>query len=183
MKNLLIVVMLAVLTAGLTSCEKIKDIFEVEVETTLSGTLDIDVQEPVVKSTESFSFEEETIIDPLSNEDVDKYSDKIEQVRADGIIVTVESVNKTDVVFLKGTRFFLYNSSASVSWTLENEWAVEADVELLLSDGSALDLDAVTDILSTVEEFTVGCAGECNQTGVFVTLIIDIETTVIANPL
>ncbi len=182
MKNIVKILMPVAITVFFTSCESIKGVFDVEVETTLSGDLDIDVQEAAMKSAADFYFESTTTIDPMSDEQIEKYADNIEQIRADHIAATVISANLEGIIFRKGMTISMENEDASVTWTTGNEYEIVPDLELILPDDGGL-YNAVTDILTSKKEITVSCTGYCNKTGVKVKLRTFIETTVIANPL
>jgi hypothetical protein len=71
--------MLGILTVGVASCS----LFDVEIDTTFEGDLQIEVDEPVMKSTtaEGYPFEASDQIDVLDDEDVYEYQDKIDDRR------------------------------------------------------------------------------------------------------
>jgi len=182
MKNIGKILMLVALTTFFTSCESIKSVFDVEVETTLSGDLDIDVEEPAVKSAGDTYFEANTVIDPMTDEQVEKYADNIKQIRADNIAATVIDSNLDGVIFREGMTITMGNGDKSVTWRTGNEYAIVPGLEFILPDTGGL-YNAVSDILTAKEMITVSCTGYCNKTGVKVKLRTFIETTVIANPL
>jgi len=95
------------LTAGLSSCEKIRSIFDVEFDTTLSCVMDIDIQEPVVKSTNSYEFQTSVNVDPMDDEDFAEDIDNIKDIAVEGVVVEVLFVSKENVMFESGT-FFQY---------------------------------------------------------------------------
>lgn len=182
MRNLIQVALLVILTASLSSCEKIKGLFDVEFETTLSGDLDIEVQESAMKSTASHKFEKSAEVDPFANDDIAEYEDNIKDFAVDGVLVKVTYVSKKNVVFYKGTKFSIWDDEGGVDWTMENDWPIEQGTELTLEDLSKVYLE-VEKILNKKKAFNVGVDGLSSETGVFITLRIGIDTKVTANPL
>lgn len=177
MKNMTKLLLLLILITGFTSCS----LFDVDVDTTLSADLEIDIEDSAMKSAAAYPFESEAVIDPMDNDDVDEYADKIERIKATGIIGTVEYVSKKDLVLHKGTKFTIANSDQSVAWTLDNEWPIEKGTVLELPSGNGT-YDAVSKILTTLDPFTVSCEGTASDKGVSITIRIDIKTTVTGNP-
>jgi hypothetical protein len=178
MKNMTKLLTLLILIAGFTSCS----LFEVDVDTTMSADLEIDIEDSAMKSAaEAYPFDSEVVIDPLDNDDVEEYKDKIERIKATGIIGTVEYVSKKDVVLYKGTMFTISNSKYKVTWTLDDDWPIEQGTVLELPDGGD-NYDAVSKILTTMDPFTVSCEGTASDKGVSITIRIDIDTKVTGNP-
>ena len=187
MKNLGIVALAILLTTSFTSCEKVKGLFDVDVETTMSGDLDIDIPESATKATGNYEFETSVVIDPMDNGDVEENADKIRKITADGIIATVTDVSLNgqstdDLKLFKGTTFTIENSSISASWTLQDEWPIQVGTELKLEDVQGI-YNEVTTILTTLEPFKVTCTGAASLKGISITIEIDINTTVTGNPL
>lgn len=189
MRNLGKVILLVMLTAGLSSCEKIKSIFDVEIETTLSGDLDIDIQESAMKSTNSYKFKSSDLIIPTDVEEIDEYSGNIKDFAVDGVLAEVLSVEKDNqeiesVVFEKETFFYIKDNLDSAVWAMGSDWEIVEGTVFKLEDLGKI-YNVVEDILNrNIEgQFTVGVDGVCSETGVFITIWLGIETTVTANPL
>lgn len=187
MKNIGIVALVILLSASFTSCEKVKGLFDVDVETTLSGDLDINIPESATKAAGYYEFETSVVIDPTDNPDVADNADKIKEITADGIIATVTNVNvggqsTNDLVLFKGTTFTIENSTNGASWTLQDEWPIQEGSELKLEDVQGI-YDEVTTILTTLEPFKVTCTGAASLKGISITIEVDIKTTVTGNPL
>lgn len=178
MRHILKFVLVTVFATGLASCS----LFDVEFDTTLSGVMDINVAEPMEKSAlAAFPFQSSTTINPGDDEDIDRYIDNIVDVGVDGIIAEVESVSKSDVSILTGSLFTITNGETTVTWTLDEDWLIEEGTTVTLDDvGSAY--DDVEEILKGVSAFTVTCSGTSSQSGVYITIRIDIETTITGNP-
>ena len=183
MKNLIRVVLLLIMTAGLSSCEKVRSIFDVEFDTTLSGDLEIDIQDmEVLKSAEVYAFQAEVSVDPLDNEDIADYIDNIKEMNVDDVILSVEYVNKQDVVFKSGTYFRVANYANEVTWTLSGDWPIVEGTEITLEDLGGT-YDALEKILDTKGVFTVSTEGTCTETNVFIVIRLGIDTKVTASPL
>ena len=182
MRHLVKITFLVVLVAGLTSCEKIKSIFDVEFDTTLSGDVEIDIMDPVVKSTQDYQFESFKNIDPLEDEDIDEYLDNIKEFVVDGVTAEVAWVSKEGVIFKAGTKFIIADNNSEVSWTLSNDWELFEGTVLDLEDGGEV-YKAIADILDKKATFKVGVSGTSTETDVFITIRIGIDTKVTANPL
>jgi hypothetical protein len=186
MKNLGIVALVVLLSASFTSCEKIKGIFDVDVETTLSGDLDIDIPESAKKAAGPYEFETFASIDPTDNPDVADNADRIKEITADGIIATVTNVSlggqsTDDLVLIKGTSFSIENGQVGATWTLQNDWPILKGTELKLEDVQGI-YNEVTTILTTLEPFKIVCKGSASLKGISITITVDIKTTVTGNP-
>lgn len=182
MRNLVKIVMLIMLTAGLSSCEKVKSIFDVDFDTTLSGNLDIDIQDNPLKSTDNYTFKKSATVNPLDDEDIAEYIDNIKEFAVNGVFVEVLYVSTGNVIFREGTTFSVYDSNSTVTWTLGSDWNVTEGTKLTLDDVGDV-YTAVAEILDKKGSFTVGAEGVSSETGVFITLKIGIDTKVTANPL
>lgn len=182
MRHLGGIVLLVILTAGISSCEKIRGLFDVEFETTLSGILDIEIEEPVIKSTSGHEFYAEEDVNPLNDMDIAEYEENIKDFEIDSVVAEVLFVNKGAVKFETGTTFFINDNLDKAFWTLGDDWEITQGSILLLTGNNEV-YDAVSRILNRKGTFTVGAEGTCSDTDVQITLKIGIKTTVIANPL
>jgi len=187
MKKVTHIVLLVLLAGTITSCEKIKSWFDVEGDSTLSTSLNIDVAEPAMKSTNSIPFHDESPIDPLSDKDIAEYQENIKKIEATNIVATVTSVNGkeegTDVIFYKGT-YFAVKGSQEAKWILDEDWNVRVNDEITLKDDiGAVNYNKITEMLTDLEAVTVIADGKCNQSGVYVTLKVGIDIKYTANPL
>ncbi|MCK4746192.1 MAG: hypothetical protein KAT15_04115 [Bacteroidales bacterium] len=182
MRNLVKIVVLIMLTAGLSSCEKIRSIFDVEFDTTLSGDLDIDIQEDALKSTNNYEFHSSATVNPLDDEDIEEYIDNIKDFAVNGVVAEVVYVNKGNVVFKQGTSFSIYDSNDKITWTLGGDWEIAEGTKITLDDISGV-YEAVADILDKKGTFMVGADGVSSETDVSITIRLSIDTKVTANPL
>jgi hypothetical protein len=182
MKQLGSIVLLVILTAGLSSCEKIRGLFDVDFKTTLSGNLDIEIEEAATKSTNTYEFYKEAEVNPLYDVDIAEYEENIKNFAIDSVVAEVLSVNKGAVEFLTGTTFFINDNLDMVYWTLGQDWEITQGTMLSLANQGDV-YDVVSRILNRKETFTVGVEGTCSDTGVRVVLKMGIKTTVTASPL
>ncbi len=187
MKKAIHIALLVMFAGTITSCEKIKSWFDVEGESTLSTNLYIDVTDPVMKSTASIPFNNQALIDPLSDDDIAEYEENIKKIEATNIVATVTSVSGkaegTDVIFYKGT-YFAVEGSQEAKWTLDEDWVVTKDDIITLKDDiGAVNYNKITEMLTNLEAVWVIADGTCNQSGVSVTLKVGIDIKYTANPL
>lgn len=182
MRLLVKISLMIVLVAGLASCKKIKGLFDVEFDTTLSGNVDIDIQDPVVKSTNDYDFEAFKNVDPTDDPDIEEYLENIKEFAVSGVVAEVLNVSKEGVIFKSGTSFIVADNNSEVSWTLSEDWEVFNGTTLNLEDMGGV-YDAIEEILDKKASFKVGVTGTSTETGVFITIKIGIDTEVTANPL
>lgn len=178
MRSVLRLFLLAFLVAGISSCS----LLDIEIDTTFSGDLDIQVEEPVMKSTEAYSFQASTTIDVLDDEDVYEYQDKIDDFIVSGVTATVTWVSETGVEFLPQTAFTITNGSRTATWTLQTALPIVEGASLSLEDMGDV-YKTVSAILDDMKPFTISAAGTCNTAPVSVIIRLGIETKVVANPL
>jgi len=180
MKSYAKLFLLAMLAAGLASCS----LFDVEFDATFDGDLEIEVQEPGVKSTnaDSYPFQASATINVLDDEDVYEHQDNIEDFIVSGVTATVTWVNQGDVEFLPQTTFTITNGTRTATWTLESSLPIVQGASLSLTDLGGV-YTTVSQILADMNPFTVSAVGSCNKAPVSAVIRLGIETTVIANPL
>jgi len=168
------------LTASLTSCEKIKGWFDVEVDTTIEGELSLVSDATELKSTEDYKINE-TITVQILNDDLYEYEDEITSFLASDVTFEVMSVDSSDVVLRAGTEFIISNSqNPGISVLVPFDWPVEVGASLTLDEAS---LNVINDILDDLIDFTITATGNCNKGNVTIDLRYGFEVTVIANPL
>jgi hypothetical protein len=183
MRNLVKLFLLVMLTAGISSCQKIKSLFDVEFDTTLSGDLNIDIPESSKKAADFSKFEASALMNPLTDEDIDEYSENIEEFDVTKVLGEVTYVNKENIVFKSGTSFYIKDNTSTVTWILDNDWSIVVGTQLTLGDLGNEIYKEVGEILGKLDNFTVGIDGECSESGVSVDVEFIIEVTVVANPL
>jgi len=179
MKIALRILVLAMLTASLSSCEKIRDLFDVEIDTTVEGDLSFVTDETELKSTEDYGFDATVTVQVL-NEDTYEYEENIKDFMTSDVTIEVLAVDSSDVILRSGSTFTIENANAGYIWTLTDDWPIEAGFTLTLGAAS---LDVIDDILEDMIDFTMSTAGTCNKGGVHIELRYGIETTAVATPL
>jgi hypothetical protein len=179
MRNTLKLLILVMLTASLTSCEKIKSWFDVEVDTSYDGELYIVSDETELKSTNDYGFDV-TVTEQIMNDDLYEHEDKIQGFRTSDVTFEVLSVDSSDVVLRAGSQFVISNvNNPGLSVEFPTDWSVVQGASVTLSDEA---MDVIDDILDDRIDFTVHAVGACNKPGVTIELRYGIETTVIASP-
>ncbi|MFH0757589.1 MAG: hypothetical protein V2B15_09900 [Bacteroidota bacterium] len=182
MKKMMKFALIMLFPLGLTSC----DLFNVDVESTLTGTLDIAVAEDMNKGAlEAYPFNASTTMS-MDDPDVIKYKDNIVSVGVDGIVAEVVSVTKNGapidgVAFLSGSIFTMSNGVVDASYSLSEDWDIAVGSTVSLDDLGGF-YDDVSTILSDVEDFNLGMTGTSSEQGVLVTISIDIDVTITGNP-
>jgi len=179
MKYALRILVLAMLTASLSSCEGIRNLFDVEIDTTVEGDLTFVTDETQLKSTNDVAFSASITVQVL-NEDTYEYEENIKDFMTSDVTVEVLSVDSEDVILRSGTNFTIENVNASYTWTLTADWPIEAGMSVTLNAAS---YDVIDDILEDMLPFTMSTSGTCNKGGVTIGLRYGIETTAVATPL
>jgi len=179
MRNAVNILLLVVLSAGFTSCEKIKSLFDTEVNTTIEGDLNIEVDATELKSTASFGFNESITVEVL-NDDLYEYEDQIQDFVVSGVTAEVTYISEAGVEFLAGTKFTISNTNHTVVWSLGSAWPITMGTSLNLEDAGLWDM--VSQILDDRIPFTMSAVGESNIGGVSADIRLGIETTVKVRP-
>ena len=179
MKTTLRVLVLVMLTASLSSCEKIKSLFDVEIETTIEGDLSFVTDETELKSTDDHGFNDSETVDVL-NADLSEYGDLIQDFKTQNITIMVLSVDSSDVILRANSEFSISNSNASHTIRLNSDWPIEEGFTLTVDDAS---YGAINDILEDLVPITFTAVGTCNKGNVHITLNYNIDVIVESNPL
>lgn len=175
-------IMLCIL-AGMISCESIKELADVEFDTTMSADLDINVAEESLKGNVlSYGYYAQDTIDPTSDPEIKKYVEKIKKYEVTSITVVVTKVSEADVKLLQGTWFKIADKTDNAVWTLPG------DFDVVIGNSYTLDNDngqweSVQRILGRNAEFIVSSEGKANKNNITITLKTSIGATVTANPL
>ncbi|MBE9517425.1 MAG: hypothetical protein IMY68_02610, partial [Bacteroidetes bacterium] len=186
MKTGVRIFMLVMLTSSLSSCEMIRGWFDVEIDTTIEGELDILTDAADLKSTEAHDFNASTTIQ-IMNDDLVEYQDLINAIRAKSVSIEVISVDSagapiTGVIILADTQFGISNPNAEFIWELNSDWPIEPGfiIELPAESYSVLN-----QILDEYEEHpvTISADGTCNNGNIDIVLNYSIEVKVESSPL
>ncbi len=168
--------------SGISSCEMIKGWFDVEFETTLSGDLNINIEESEKKSTNEYFFQSLGTVNPLDDEQIAEYKDHIREIEVTRITAEVIDLNMDSVVFMEGTTFSIVSGSNITEWSLGNDWTIVDTTEIWLVDNDGA-YGQVEDMVAAQEEFNVGVTGVSKEAGAFLTMQIVIETLIAAEPI
>ena len=167
---------------GMVSC----DMFNVDVESTLTGTLDVAVAEDMAKGALGvYPFSASTTMS-MDDPDVQEYKDNIVAVGVDGIVAKVVSVTKdgipiTGVAFHQGSTFTMSNGVVDAKHKLPTDWAIEVESTVTLDDLGGF-YDDVATILEDIEDFDLAMVGTSSEEGIMVTIEIDINVTITGSP-
>ncbi len=159
------------------ACE---DLADVTFTTDYSAVIEADVPASVKSGDEiTATFSVSDQIDPNSDEDFEKYSEKIKDIDITDIKGIFLETSKT--VMLDHAVVRVVYGGYEASWTFQN---------LEVTMGKELDLGDYTDnwttvenILNEKEEFSVWLEGETNEDDFQMKLEVTIESEVTANPL
>ncbi len=178
MKNIMKLVFLMVAVLGMTSC----DLLNVNVDSSVEGTLDVYVDEPMAKSTNAEGdFNVTKVITPS---DADDFSDKIEDVEVNEVIVKVESVNHEGVVLSAGTTFYITDGDKTASWSKGEDWPIFNGEEVVFGDVQGEYAKAaalISKALISGDDLTIGTYGNSSKTGVYFSLTLITGITVKAS--
>ncbi len=136
MKHMMKFALVLIIALGMVSC----DMFNVDVESTVSGALDIAVEEGVAKGALGvYPFSAYTTM-PMDNPDVQKYKDNIVNVGVDGIFAKVVSVKMDGkpidgVAFLAGSTFTMSNGvDPDAVLPLKEDWNIVPNATVSVDD-------------------------------------------------
>ena len=176
MRNTLKFLILFMLTAGLASCE----LADVDIDTNLTGQLNIVTDAAELKSTEDHGFNETVTIDVI-NDDLEDYEDLIQDIRTQSVTLRVLAIDSSDVVIRADSEFWVSTTTnPGVNWPIPVDWPVEVGSTVNLT---AADYSELNNMLEGNEPVTLRATGTCNKGDVHMTLTYDIEVVVTANPI
>jgi len=181
MRTALKFLILIFLTTSLTSCEKIKSWFNVDIDTVIEGQMDLVSSNTELKSVEAYSINGSEPIDLSDNEDLADYVDLINDIKTHSVNLYVTGVDAAGVVIHAGSEFTISTpTNPGLSWPISEDWPIQqgTSVELTANDYSELNK-----MLEGNEIVTFAATGTCNVGGVHITLTYEIDVTVEAEPL
>ena len=185
MKNAIKILVLIMLTAGMSSCDWIKGAADVEIDTTIESNLDIVTDEAELKSTEDHEFN--AFVDtPVLNEDLEDYGDLINDYDIQDITITVFSVDSagfpiSGVEILTGSEFRMYSmNNPAVTVELDSPWPIEPGFSVSLDESA---YPVIEELLDAGGIITFSANGTCNNGNIHIVLNYGIDVTVTANPI
>jgi len=186
MKTTIKIFMLVMFTSSLSSCEMINGWFDVEIDTTIEGELDILTDATELKSTNDHGFNASGTIQVM-NDDLVEYEDLIDAIRAKSVSIEVSSVDSAGapikgVIILADTKFGISNPNADFIWELGSDWPIEPGY---IIDLPAESYSVLNQILNEYEKHpvTISADGTCNNGNIDIVLNYGIKVKVESSPL
>jgi hypothetical protein len=170
------------IVAGMVSCESIKNLADVEFDTSMNTDLNVAVDQPMKSTLDGYTFAKSATLDPTSDPEVKKYADKIKKYDIKSMTVTVTWVSKTDVKLMQGTYIKISDATDNTQWTLPENFNVVVGNSYTLGNDNG-EWVVVQRILGRNAEFTVSTEGSANENNITFILEVSIGATVTANPL
>ena len=180
------VILLSFVTLTFMSCEKIKDLTDVPIETTLSTDIEATSATPGESSLKScsiavFSFEGTAIIDPTEDDDIDKYWDKIRSWEVKKIHNRIRTITEA-ATLIEGELIVKDQETKEILFTKKVE-------NVSLSNGADVmniigaDYKKIITTLEDKHSLEVTLKGDVNRAGVVIVFALGFDVKVIANPL
>lgn len=172
--NFLLLGLLAV-SLVYTGCSKLEDATDVEFNANYDANLNASVTAPDLKA----AFIAEDQINPLENEQVAQYIDKIKNVEIQSMTAEITSIDK-DVTLVTG-ELDVFTDANTATWQMN---------DVPLTQGAKLDLgnengqwDTMQSIFAEKKAFTVKLTGSTDMGPVNFTMKVTFQTKITANPL
>jgi len=180
MKNVLRILVLLAFIASLNSCQKIKDLFNVDIDTNIEGVMDVVSGLNELKSTEAYSLDGSVTINLSDNEDLADYTDLIVAVQTHSVTLEVVSIDSAGVMILAGSNFSISSTdNPGLNWPINSDWPIVAGTSITLDSE---DYSVLNDMLEGDAPVTFSSSGSCNKGNVHIELTYSIDVTVEANP-
>jgi len=181
MKNLklLMLIVFGALLVTFASCDKAKDLANITFDATLST--DISAQSNGETREGVFSFSGNEVIDPATDENIEKYWDNIVEWVGKDIFVEVKSIDEP-ANLTNGHLLIRDNTTEEVLYT------ADAD-NMLLESGTKIlhvtnaDWAKLISALNAKHKFYVEVAGDLDKSLINITFKVVLNTEVTANPL
>lgn len=157
---------LVILAGSFTSCEKVAEELQNATEITVNTTLEapmVAVPEAGKTAAEQASFKEMHVVDITANDDLKDHLDKIKEIEAKSITVTISSSTPIDLSLLSGAFSITDNVTG-------DSFPFIAPTNFSLAAGQSFTLDPTTPgwaelnkILASKNPFTVQAIGTINS--------------------
>jgi hypothetical protein len=180
------VVLLSFVSLTFMSCEKIKDLTDIPIET----TLDVDVPATSALATESslksnseagYPFDGSAIIEPTSDSDINKYKKKIRSWEVKKLTNRVKNIH-TPATLIKGELVITDEETDDV--LLKKEMTnLRLTTGVVVMELMGSDWTKVTDALGELHSLKVSFKGDLDKPGVVIVFGIGLDVKIIANPL
>jgi len=179
MKKLFIPFVALFLTISLGSCDKVKELADVDFDANLS-TPNMTITPPLGKvETSGYPFLVTNKINPLSNSDIKKYLNKIKKWDIKMIEVEIIKVSDENTFLKAGTKLEMKGTKNTASMTLTKDTKIYEGYTFKVPENV---YNSVEKILNEKEEFEVNFEGGLNNNATVV-MKVNIDVTITANPL
>jgi hypothetical protein len=174
MKHIRNLALLMIAVLVISSCS----LFNVDVDTTFSGDMDINVEESMAKAAaDGIHFIETVTIDP-KNEDVEPYLDKIDEVGVNNVTAEVTYVSEENVTILKGGIVTITAPGKDDAlYELQEEWDIVLNAKFPLYDQDGF-YGEISAILQQLQPITIEMDAYSSVSGVTIGLKFNIDATV-----
>ena len=180
MKKLFTPLVALLLVFSLGSCDKAKELFDVDFDATLE-TENMTISPPLGKDlrTSGYEFLVSNKINPLGNTDIKKYLDKIKNWDINAIEVEVVSISESGTYLKAGTKLEMKSSKHSAMSIFTEDTPIHAGYKYKVPSSEHSKVEA---ILNDKEEFDVTFTGGLNNNATVIMKVM-IDVTITANPL
>ena len=162
-----------------TSCDKVKSVADVTFDASLNSS--IDATSASETRAVNYTFSGSSVIDPTSDDDINKYWDNIKNWDIQKITLKVNSITQ-DANLVEGHLSVKDNSSQDVLYTADaSNLPLTAGTTIFeITDG---DWTSIVNALSAKHPLLVSFDGAIDQPNVAITFGVIIDLKITANPL
>ena len=180
MKKLFAPLLALFLIISLGSCEKIKELADVDFDANLE-TPNMTITPPSGKTIDSpgYEFIVSNKINPLANTDIKQYLNKIKEWEIHSIEVEIVSVSENNTYLKAGTKLEMKSSKHTATTTFEEDTPIQEGYTYVVPSSIH---SQVEKILNDKEEFDVTFTGGLNNNATVI-MKVKIDVTITANPL
>lgn len=180
MKNLSYFIAMLFMATTFTSCEKVKDLANVEIETTFeSSSITVTPELEAIGKVQggTYKFDVEELIDFVNNQDIKDYLDQIEDFDVESLVISFEDVSES--FNAETLKFIMFNSKQNKEFAFLNQ-IIENGSEITISED---DFEAIISILKDIENFSFKIQGDgCDKNNNF-KVKAKLKVKITANPL
>ncbi len=179
-KKILQIVTLWFVIFAISACSKVKDALDVSFDADYTVDIALVVPADGSKAAKANIFTGSETLDPLSNEEMARYANKIKDVEVKAITGVVTSITKPTTL-LDGQLSVSSFGYPNAEWSFANVFLTEG-AELVMGNQGG-QIDALQNILRSKQVLTVTVSGTTEHDDLTFNLEVLIETVVTANPL
>ena len=180
------VVLLSFISLTFMSCEKIKDLTDIDVETTLSTDVEATSALAVESNLKSssiavYSFEGTAVIDPTDDAEINKYWKKIRGWEVKKIHNRIRTISMA-AIMIQGELTVKDQETEAVLFTKKvQNINLSGGAEVMSIVGA--DYSKIISALEAKHSLVVSIKGDLNKPGVVMLFALGFDVKVIANPL